>query len=245
MNDLIKARVDTRDWLKDSLTLEDFLWSAQPHVVEPLVSWLKDWIDWKHGETDKPAPFLHLFGPFTLGKTQLSYAITRYLIFNIYSPAAEYIYWPEYVKDQLNGQKLEINWQARIMILDDFDGRRVIPKSMSTWMLEDMLSIIKPRGIRGLPTIIITNRELIELEGFFARPSEGKANEDTEFFSNQVMEAISRYTYASLGFRPLDGSGLNDVRYHTQLREQARQTNDLQALGFYYPREKYDIEVSF
>jgi hypothetical protein len=248
-------RIEANTWLNNqNMTLQNFLWDAQPKVTEWVVKYIRAWADWQYQgrnkQLEKPAPFLFLWGPFETGKTELvARGLARYFVLNLCLPTVEYIYWPEYVKDQLNGKNIKPNWSAKLLVLDDFDGHRPIPESMSTWLVGDMLGILKPRAeVSKLPTLIITNRRLEQLEKFFSTSAAGHFNEDTKHTARQLMTALTRHTFASVEFQvipPKYKKPENTPDYNQWLRQQALEKNDMAALGFLYPREKYGIEVMF
>jgi hypothetical protein len=251
-----EEQIEKNQWLRTPFTLQHYLWSVQPGKAQGIANYIRAWADWlytDHGDAypEKPATILFLTGPFKTGKTEIvARGLARYFVLNLRMPSVQYVYWPAYVKDQLNGKHLEINWDAKLLILDDFDGHRVIPQSMSTWLLEDMLAIIKPRvEYYKRPTIIITNRSLKgedNLEKFFATPTVGQPNTDTKHVAEQVMSAITRNTFGQIIFNPLS-SQLSELakRGGKELRDRAVAENDMESLGFLYPREKYGIEVKF
>lgn len=245
-----EERVAKHHWLQEAIGLDKFLWAVQPAAAEKITEYIGAWTNYIYWDnTLKPAPFLFLWGPFNLGKTEVAKSLVRYFILNLKLPSAEFVYWPAYIKDRLNGNHLEINWDAKMCILDDFDGARPIPESMSTWMLQDMLAILKPRGeLLRLPTILITNRRPGELEKFFATSAAGKESDDTKHSARQLMSAISRSTFGSVEFKnpSRDFARKPEVSSadHNDMLRRLAAVQDMREFEFYYP-EKYGIEVRF
>jgi hypothetical protein len=220
-------RIRKLPWFWPDKGLHNYLWKLQPAAMTVIASYLKDWADWRYNNKPKPKPFLQIYGGTRLGKTEyLARGIVRY--FNLKFSSAEYVYWPEYIVDQLNGGQMKINWKAQLLVLDDLDhGNRPVPKSMDTWLVERIATFLKPRGSMAYcsPTLIVTNREPKELGIYLATNSGGISSENTLAAAEQVMSIIKRYRHSLVHIEPID-------KKYYQLSEErwtkaAVQTNDL------------------
>lgn len=241
------SRVQNHPELKHNKTLANFLWSTQGDRIRTLVvNWLQKWalFAFKEGEPS-PAPILHLHGPNNLGKSHLALAIARFFALNYpslntngYICSAQVIRWIEYCKSQLNGENITINDTTNILVIDDIDSFRPIPKSMSTWVIEEAIATMKIRAERAvLPTIITGNWSPRNLHSFFSNNAIGQNTPSTEQAAKTLCSVIERNTYASLHFT---GKDIKDKSRDLPL--QALKENDMTDFKFL---EKYGLKVQF
>lgn len=234
--DRFQERVNNHWWLKEPMTLRHFLWSSQSKensVINPasqrISGWLKALFEYKYLGKQRPSPALAIYGEPGSGKTQvLARGIARFAMMNLGIPSVQYVYWPQYVKHVLERESANgdaINWKAKLLILDDLDRVRMVPKSLSTWMLEELIAELKPRFEIGyLPTIITSNYFLgsDQAKKIMSETSTGMSSEATGYAYDVLSKALSRSIHANVEIKtvPKQLSKPEPV-WHDELRGRA------------------------
>ncbi len=238
-----------RHRIKNQQTLANYLWTKQPGLNTTVANWLKLWARYHFNGDDKPLPFLHLYGPNNLGKSHLANGIARFFALNfgslIHSAAplcsVVWIHWLNYCESQLNGQDVRLPTDASIVVIDDIDSFKPIPKSLSTWALQQAANALKSRAEESvLPTVITGNWEPSDLLSFFATSPEGKSSPETEQMTKTLLSVLQRNAYAQIKFQGQDRR--TKTRGYAKI---AKAQNDMQALGFMFLQEKFGVEVQF
>jgi hypothetical protein len=247
------------EWLKTPPnTLKDFYWAAQD-IHKPVISYLNAWaaheavpeqLRWltKMGQIPQdevppmPHPFLFLFGPNNTGKTEfIGRGIARFFVLNLGYRTFQYIHWPTYVAAHLNKEPIEVDWGARFLILDDFDGWRPIPKSGDTWVLNHLM----PLRNRVWPAICISNRKPGNLLTYFSTSVSGDNDDDTIQAATTVLVGLARKSFYNGGVLFKDAVHYNKIsltKNNAELQRLARE-QDFYALGF--PREVNGKEARY
>ena len=130
-------------------------------------------------------PVLHLWGEAGTGKTHLATSLAAYLMLNEWTigtgpddqfESFAYVDWPYFIQTQLDDeQPLAVNWEAQVLILDDLDRERPIPRSGDTFRLSICYRYLKVRLTQTMrPTIILTRSSLKDLETFLATNAKGE-----------------------------------------------------------------------
>jgi hypothetical protein len=241
------------EWLQTPPnTLMDFYWPAQPGIHVPIISYLSAWMEYENTPEQlrflasigqllpneapkKPMPFLFLFGPNNTGKTEyVARGIARFFVLNLGYRTFQYIHWTTYVSSHLNKQPIDVDWDAKFLILDDFDSWRPIPKSGDTWLLNHLM----PLRNRIWPAICISNRKPGNLLTYFSTSVNGDNDEDTKQAASTVLVGMGRRSFYNGGIAFKDATSYvkgSLTKNNAELQRLAKEQQDFFALGF--PRD--------
>lgn len=239
------------DWLNRPIGLKQFYWGAQPQAAPHIVDYLNAWTKYAFADPAakylaamkmipveqaprKPKPWLMLYGPNNTGKTEyVARGIARFFWLNLNFKSFQYIHWATYVQAHLDKNPVEVNMDARLLILDDFDGWRPLPKSRDTWLLNRLM----PLRNREWPAIAISNRKPGAMMEYFSTTVNGEANKDTVQAAKTVLIGIGRNSFYNGGIEFNDAFGYDRgsvLRNNVKLQRLA-QDQDFYGLGF--PRD--------
>ena len=238
-----KDEIQKNKWLSDEpFGLPDFCWSVQPHdVLLHTVNWLQAWYKYRFLDAPRPKTLLFINGPNRLGKTRvLARGIARFHALNLCTWPVEFLSWGEYVDDQLNnGEKIIPNWQAKLLVLDDFDGQRPIPASLSTWLVDKLIARLKARSERMfLPTILTSNRNPGDMFKFLSTSKKGESDDDTKQSARTLLAMMGEHLFANITLKEVaKPAGMDVQTFYTHLRQRARDENDMAQLGFTFLEE--------
>ncbi len=234
--DFYSQRMNKKPWLRDALPLNRYLWSLQPMAAPKITAYLRVWFEFRYLNSTRPLPIFILCGPPSTGKTEVARAMVRYFMVNMDTSTAEFVFWPDFVADQMNGQKLVFDRTAKILILDDFDSRQPVNKSLSPWIMEKASAWIKPRAeIARLPTVITMNRHpaSADLLHYLSTSPEGRASDLTKAEAKKFVSALQRHCFEVAQFKPvIIPAEAKLSNYYNELRQRAETENDMAALGF-------------
>lgn len=229
-------------------TLKDFYWGAQPHAIRPVIDFMNAWRKYATIPQDtkwlvsrgmindaprKPLPYLFFWGPNNTGKTMAAKAIGRWFSLN-FNYSFQYVHWATYVQDLLSrNPQLEVNWDAKFLLLDDFDSWRPIPKSGDTWILQRLM----PLRNREWPGICVTNRQPNRLKPYFSTSVAGEADDDTVQAAMTVLVGMARKSFYNGGveFKESKTYGPTLTTHNAELQRLAKEEQDFFSLGF--PRD--------
>ncbi|MFC1975068.1 hypothetical protein ACFLXQ_01560 [Chloroflexota bacterium] len=257
-----RNKLEKNKWLNQQpFTLQHFYFQAQSQLVDPLINWMKAWGQWQatyintHGGTfgdlpEKPLPFLYVSGPRETAKTEiLARGVGRYFMLNLGFPSVQYIHWPLYINSRLDNAEEEVNWDARLVILDDLDGEKPAQNHPSSWKL---IQTITPLKNRVMPVLILANRALhpqdkkLSLGHFTGTTSSGKSSDELRDFAHALNSAIERKLFAAVQLNRIvpKSNGKNETipELHARLRTMA-QGQDLKELGFNFWLGEGGIEL--
>lgn len=228
-----------REALPDSRRLDNYWWASQdsnPSTMTIVATWLKRWYDYQNGEEHaRPKPVLHLFGDNNTGKSHLAIGIARFMALNYFSLSTsgvvcdiKRVRWVNHCKNLLSGLQNDINEDVNVLIIDDIDSFRPVPKSMSTYAIEETLNVLKGRIEDAvLPTLITGNWTPAKLETFFSTNSMGESNNSTEQAAKTLWSVIERNTFWQLRF-----NRHSNVPNTLGLRARAVVENDMSSFDF-------------
>ncbi len=239
-------------WLNEKpYTLQDYYFEAQPHLVSPLIEWMKAWGLWQreyidtHGGTygdlpEKPLPFLYVSGPRETAKTEiLARGVGRYFMLNLGFANVRYIHWPTYINGLFAGKE-EDWWGASFTILDGIDEEKPAQSNPSSWKL---IQAITPLKTYTNPILIIGNHALhpqkkeLSLGHYMGTTNDGRTTMELRDFSDALLSAIERNMYKEVYLNLLkpksNGKVETKPEFHARLRKLA-QEQDLQEIGFHF-----------
>lgn len=226
-------RITRYRWLSEIDDLRRYYWLAQPHVPPMLSLWLRSWIN----PGSDSLTMLFLWGQNGTGKSIVAKALAKYHMLNLACPTLECVPWSAFVDDQLNGSKMEINWEAKLLVLDGLDERRAMGNTLSTWLLDKLIGRLKYRAeYLKAPTIITSNRNPLLLEDWLATSPQGNSSADTKQASRTLISAFERHCHTAIKFKDLPfniaNSNLSKPDRNKHLVKLAKETNDMKKLGF-------------
>lgn len=180
----------------DEVGLDRFNWQLQPGLEKTVTKWLVQVCHRLFFGGERSANILAIWGDNGLGKTMLATSIAKYHMLNLACRKFEFIPWNAYIQDKLDngGEAIKPDWfGSELILIDDFDGRTPIPKSLDTWLVDQLTGIIKTRSsVKYFPTILTSNRDPYEIEAFFSYSSMGQFNEQTLQAARTLQDAIRR-----------------------------------------------------
>ena len=180
--------------------LLDAAGTRQNHALQAILTYLH-----RIGSKMKQ-PVLHLWGQSGTGKTHLGLGLAAYIIQNHWTAEEEeeeeefetfaYVDWPVYMRSQLEDKPIAVNWEAKLLVLDDLDAERPIPRSGDPFRLNHLYTALKPRLEQARrPTIILTRHSIQELEPFLATNVRGEiANAEARDWAAHLTLLISART---------------------------------------------------
>ena len=226
---------------------DNYLWSGQkatPRHEDVIVAWLYAWYESLLGEGDKPKPILHLHGDNNTGKSHLAIGIARFIGLNFhafnhkgYICDVRRVRWVSYCKALLKngGDVTDIDEDVGVLIIDDIDSFRPVPKSLSTYAIEEAVNVLKGRAEDAvLPIIITGNWAPSQLLKFFMTNSLGDSSSATEQAAKTLWSVIERNTFAQMRFAYHRG-----VRNTIKLRKKAENENDMSVFLDKFPGARF------
>lgn len=231
-------RITKYRWLSEIDDLRHYYWLAQPHVPPMLSTWLRNWIN----PNSSTSTMLFLWGPNGTGKSIVAKALAKYHMLNLGCPTLECVPWSAFVDDQLNGSKMEINWEAKLLVLDGLDERRAMGNTLSTWLLDKLVGRLKYRAeYLKAPTVTTSNRNPLLLENWLATSPQGSSNTDTKQAARTLVSAFERHCHTAIKFKDLSmnisQSNMDKPDRNRHLLKLGRETNDMKKLGFEFLEE--------
>ena len=241
------SRATKYKWLSPIDDLSLFYWAVQPHVPQGLSLWLRAWYRNCVEDYIPDSTMLFLWGQNGTGKSVVAKGIAKYHLLNLGCPTLECIPWSAYVDDQLNGAEMEVNWKARLLIVDGLDERKPVGNKLSTWLLDKLVGQLKYRAeFLRFPTIITANRNPLLLGDWMAESSTGESSQDTRQAARTIISAFERHCFSSIKFhdlpRNISNSDLTKPERNKRLLSLGKEKNDLKALGFLIA-EEYGEEI--
>lgn len=159
-------------------------------------------------QTRLEQPVLHLWGDPGTGKTHLGLGLAAYIMLNHWQvgygkedqfETFAYVDWPYFMQTQLDDEEpMTVNWEAQLLVLDDIDLERPIPRSGDPFRLTRLYAVLKQRLEQAQrPTILLTHHSIEDLERFLATNVRGEvANAEAQQWATRITMLIAGHTLA-------------------------------------------------